>query len=201
MAGRRNDMEGRRAGWVSTASQFLAVLLCAALARSAATVPRLEVLEGDGAINNIRLHRAKEPVVRVVDQDGRPIPNVAVTFVLPGKGAGGTFGSGQSSLTVMTDTKGQAVGHGLRPNGSAGQFQIRVTTSFQGQTATANILQTNAEPAKGGGSSKAILIVALIGGAAAAGAAVALKGKSSPATPPANAGVAIGAGNPGFGPP
>jgi hypothetical protein len=58
--------------------------------------------------------------------------------------------------------------------------EIRVTTSFQGQMATANILQTNAEPAQGGISSKTILILALIGGAAAAGAAVALgKGKSS----------------------
>jgi len=175
-------------------------LLCAVLARSATTVPRIEVLEGDGAINNIRLHRAKEPVVRVVDQDGHPIPNVAVTFILPGKGAGGTFGAGQSSLTVMTDDNGQAVGHGLRPNGSAGQFQIRVTTSLRGQAATANILQTNAEPAQGGGSSKIILIVALIGGAAAAGAAFALKGKSS-ATTPANPSAVIVAGNPSFGPP
>ncbi|MGA2739172.1 MAG: hypothetical protein ABSG65_17170 [Bryobacteraceae bacterium] len=196
-------MDGRHAGWAPTAAQFLAVLLCAVLARSATTVPRIEVLEGDGAINNIRLHRAKEPVVRVVDQGGRPIPNVAVTFVLPGAGAGGTFGAGQSSLTVMTDTNGQAVGRGLRPNGSAGQFTIRVTTSFQGQSATAGIAQTNAEPAQGGGSSKIILIVALIGGAAAAGAAVALsKGKSSSTTPPTTpAGAVITPGSPGFGAP
>ena len=195
-------MDGRQAGWARMASQFLAVLLCAALARSATTVPRIEVLEGDGAINNIRLHRAKEPVVRVVDQDDHPIPNVAVTFVLPGKGAGGTFTNGQSSLTVMTDDDGRAVGHGLRPNGSAGQFQIRVTTSFQGQVVTADILQTNAEPAQGGGSSKIILIVALIGGAAAAGAAFALKGKSSSTTPPpATTGAVISPGSPGFGPP
>jgi hypothetical protein len=196
-------MEGRQAGWATIATQFLALSLCAMLARSATMVPRIEVLEGDGAINNISLHRAKEPVVRVVDQDGHPIPNAAVTFVLPGKGAGGTFGSGQSSLTVMTDEDGRAVGHGLRPNGSAGQFAIRVTTSFQGQAATANILQTNAEPAQGGKSSKAILIVALIGGAAATGAAVALKGKSSSTTtPPATpSGAVISPGSPSFGPP
>jgi len=177
-------------------------MLCAVLARSAATVPRIEVLEGDGAINNIRLHHAKEPVVRVVDQDGHPIPNVAVTFVLPENGPGGTFADGHSSLTVMTDSNGQAVGHGLRPNGSAGQFQIRVTTSFAGQAATANISQTNAEPAQGGGSSKTILIVALIGGAVAAGAAVALgKGKSSTGTTQPPAGAVISPGNPSFGAP
>ena len=195
-------MGGMHTRWAPLATQSLAVLLCAVLARSATTVPRIEVVEGDGAINNIRLHRAKEPVVRVVDQDGHPIPNVAVTFLLPGKGAGGTFADGQSSLTVMTDENGRAVGHGLRPNGNAGQFEIRVTTSFEGQAATANIMQTNAEPAQGGGSSKTILIVALIGGAAAAGAAVALRGKSSSAsTPPTNPGAVISPGNPSFGPP
>jgi len=193
----------RGSAWTwRSAPQLLAVWLCAMLAQSATPVPRIEVLEGDGAINNIRLHRAKEPVVRVVDQEGQPIPDVAVTFLLPTKGASGTFAEGQASLTVMTDDKGMAVGRGLRPNGSAGQFQIRVATSFQGQAATANISQTNAEPAQGGGSSKAILIVALVGGAAAAGAAVALsKGKSSASTPPNNPGVVINPGNPSFGPP
>jgi hypothetical protein len=202
MADRRINMDGLKSRWAPLAAQCLAVLLSAVLARSATTVPRIEVLEGDAAINNIRQHRAKEPVVRVVDQDGHPIPNVAVTFLLPGKGAGGTFADGQSSLTVMTDENGRAVGHGLRPNGNAGQFEIRVTTSFEGQAATANIMQTNAEPAQGGGSSKTILIVALIGGAAAAGAAVALRGKSSSAsTPPTNPGAVISPGNPSFGPP
>jgi len=196
-------MHALRTRWAQLAAQSLAVLLCAVLARSATTVPRIEVLEGDGAINNIRLHRAKEPVVRVVDQDGHPIPNVAVTFLLPTQGAGGTFADGKTLITVMSDKDGQAVGHGLRPNGSAGQFQIRVTTSLEGQAATTNISQTNAEPAAGKGSSKTILIVALIGGAAAAGAAVALgTGKSSSSTTTTtNTGAVISPGSPTFGPP
>jgi hypothetical protein len=177
--------------------QWLAVLLAATLAR-AATIPRIEVLEGDGAINNIRLHHAREPVVRVVDQSGHPLPNVAVTFVLPEEGPGATFADGDNSLTVMTDQSGQAVGRGLRPNSSAGQFQIRVSTSFQGVVATANLTQTNAEPAHAGKSSKTILIVGLIGGAAA-GAAVALaKGKSSSSSPSSTV---ITPGSPVFGHP
>ena len=195
-------MSGRRTRYASVVTQSMAVMLCVMMARSAATVPRIEVLEGDGAINNMRLHHAKEPVVRVVDQDGHPIPNVAVTFLLPSQGAGGTFGDGQASLTVMTDESGRAVGHGLRPNGSGGQFQIRVTASVQGQAAATNISQTNAEPAQSGVSSKALLIVALVGGAAAAGVAVALgKGKSSTSTTPSNPGALITPGNPSFGPP
>jgi len=196
-------MDKRRAMGATLASQWVAVMLCAMLARAAGTVPRIEVLEGDGAINNMRLHHAKEPVVRVVDQDGIPITNIAVTFVLPGTGAGGTFADGKNSLTVMTDSSGQAVGHGLKPNNSAGQFQIRVTTSLQGQAATANISQTNAEPAQGGISSKTILILAVVGGAAAAGAAVALgKGKSSSSSNnPPPSGVIITPGSPTIGAP
>jgi hypothetical protein len=180
--------------------RFLAVLLCALLARAAATPPRIEIMEGDGAINNIRLHRAKEPVVRVVDSTGQPLPNVAVTFLVPETGASGTFAAGLSSLTVMTDANGQAVGRGLRPNNHIGQFQIHVTASYQGDAATAIVTQTNAEPVQTGGSSKKILLVALIGGAAAAGAAVALsKGKSSPSAPPPPAGAVITPGTPTFG--
>jgi hypothetical protein len=183
--------------------RFGAVLLCAVLAQAAATPPHIEVVEGDGAINNIRLHRAKEPVVRVVDSSGQPLPNVAVTFLLPETGASGTFAAGLSSLTAMTDANGQAVGRGLRPNNHTGQFQIRVTASYRGEAATAIVTQTNAEPVQAGGSSKKILIVALIGGAAAAGAAVALsKGKSSSAAPPPPpAGAVITPGAPTFGHP
>ena len=159
--------------------RLLAVFLSVVVMRPAVIVPRIEVLEGDGAVNNIGVHRAKEPVVRVVDQDGHPIPNVAVTFLLPSQGPGGVFANGQNSITVMSDADGKAVGHGLRPNGAAGQFQIRVTTSLAGQVATATVTQVNAGAGKSGGSTKTLLILALIGGAGAVGAALALKGKSS----------------------
>jgi hypothetical protein len=182
--------------------RFGALLLCAVLARAAVGPPRIEVMEGDGAINNIRLHRAKEPVVRVVDSTGQPLANVAVTFLLPETGASGTFAAGLSSLTAMTDANGQAVGRGLRPNNHAGQFQIRVTASYQGAAATAIVTQTNAESVQAGSSSKKILIVALIGGAAAAGAAAALsKGKSSSSASPPPTGAVITPGTPTFGHP
>jgi len=182
--------------------RFGAVLLCAVLAQAAATPPRIEVVEGDGAINNIRLHRAKEPVIRVVDSNGQPLPNVAVTFILPETGASGTFSTGILSLTALTDADGQAVGRGLRPNNHAGQFQIRITASYQGEPASAIVTQTNAEPVPAGGSSKKILIVALIGGAAVAGAVAALsKGKSSSSTTTPPAGAVITPGTPTFGNP
>jgi hypothetical protein len=186
--------------------QWIAALACAVLLRAAATVPHIEVLEGDGAINNIGLHRAKEPVVRVADQDGHPLANVAVTFVLPEQGPSGIFTDGHSSLTVMTDESGQAVGHGLRPNGIAGQFHVTVTVSYQGQAATAILTQTNAEPAAAAKSSKTLIIVGVVAGVAAAGAAIGLAGKksgssSSSGSGGGSSGIVITPGSPSFGAP
>lgn len=46
---------------------------------------------------------------------------------------------------MVSDSKGQAVARGFRPNGSKGQFQIRVSATFQGLVAASiAIHQTNA---------------------------------------------------------
>ena len=161
----------------------LVLVFCLLAAPTAAQGPgiKLVIQEGQGAINNIQQHRAKEPVVQVTDENGAPIPQASVTFQLPETGPGGVFADDNKMLTVQTDEKGLAVGRGLRPNQSAGQFQIRVTASFQGATASAVISEINAQPtATSGGGSKKFLIIALIGGAAAGGLGAALgHGKSS----------------------
>lgn len=146
---------------------------------------KIVVQEGQGAINNITQHRAKEPVVQVEHEDGEPVVGATVTFLLPDTGASGTFADGAHMLNIQTDEKGQAVGRGLRPNATAGRFQIRVTASYHGQTASATIAQINAIPAGAtkGGSGKMILIIALIGGAAAGGLAAAMGGKSGSSAP------------------
>ena len=139
---------------------------------------KIVVQEGEGAINNIQQHRAKEPVVLVLE-DEKPLQGASVTFLLPNSGASGAFNDGARMLTVQTDEKGQATGRGLHPNDTAGTFQIRVTASYRGQTASALISQVNAAPAATGGGGKKYLIIALIGGAAAAGLGAALGGKKS----------------------
>ena len=165
---------------------------------------QIVVAEGDGAINDIRSRRAKEPVVVVQDEAGRPVSGAVVHFILPGTGAGGVFG-GESSLTVTTDARGRAVGRGLRPNRVAGPFQIRVTASNRGQVASAVVRQTNVEPAAGAGkASKKIVILALIGGAIAGGALAASRGgNAAPAAIPAAAppGTIVTPGTPVAGPP
>lgn len=196
----------------SSAAAALAAAMAASLAAQAPGAEqarpglRVVVVEGEGAINNIREQRAREPVVRVMDAEFRPVPGASVTFLTTELGASATFPSGHS-LTTVSDEKGEAVGRGLRPNNVAGPFQIRVTAAWGGQTATAVINQTNAAPvAVRKASSKKALIALIVGGGAAAGAAVAFTSRksasaSSAAMLPAAVPTTITAGTGSFGRP
>jgi hypothetical protein len=141
------------------------------------------VLEGDGAINNIRLLHAKEPVVRVEDANNQGVAGAAVTFLLPAGGAGAFFGDGGRSLTMITDDRGEVTARGLHANRIAGAFQIRVSASLGGRMAATSISQTNVDPGSHT-SSRTIALLAILGGAAAGGAAMALHaGKAKTSTP------------------
>lgn len=159
----------------------------------------LTVTEGEAAINNVRTHTGHDPVVEVRDKAGTPIVGASVTFQLPVNGPSGRFADSQTSLVVQTDEHGQAVGRGLRPNSLSGPFEIRVTASFQGQTASALINQTNAAPAEAK-SNKKYWIIALVAGAGAGGALAATHSSKS-STPAAATTGGIVAGSPSFGPP
>ena len=154
----------------------------------------IQVIEGEGAINNIRAARAKEPVIRVEDSTNRGVAGAAVTFLLPASGAGAVFGDGGRSLTLTTDDRGEATARGLRANRMAGPFQIQVSASLGGQTATASITQTNVEPGPHT-SSRRIALIAILAGAAAGGAAVAFHGGNAkaPSTVPSATVVVPGA--------
>src|ERR1035441_3410616 len=69
------------------------------------------VLEGDGAINNIRLPRAKEPIIRVEDANNQGVAGAIVTFLLPASGAGAFFGGG-GRKPKMTKGGPRGVGKG-----------------------------------------------------------------------------------------
>lgn len=164
----------------------------------------LVVVEGEGAINNIRQRTAREPIVQVEDENHKPVAGAAVVFLLPDQGASGTFANGSHMLTVTTDAQGRAVAHGFRPNNVKGQFNIRVSASLQGKTATATITQTNAVAgaaagaAAGGISIKLITILAIAGAAAAGGAIAATRGGgSSPAAAAQTTTITAGTGTVG----
>ena len=149
----------------------------AALAQDAPLKLNLTVVEGDGAINNIRQRTAREPIVQVEDENHRPVAGAAVVFSLPSSGPGGTFAGGAHSLTVTTDAQGRAIARGLVPNKVQGQFEIHVNASANGRTGTTTIHQSNAviggaATAAGAGISMKLLLIIAVAGAAAAGGAL-----------------------------
>lgn len=187
----------------------LLTLLALGGAAHAQTTIAIKVLQGDNAINSIKMHRAHDPVVQVLDSTGEPLSGATVSFLLPATGPSGAFGESGLSLTVQTDSHGMATGRGLIPNRVEGQFRIRVTASWRGEAASAVITQTNAEPVVTSSRSKWIAIAAAVGGAAVGGIVLASRGggSSSPGTPPGGAtggtpaSGGIVPGTPSFGPP
>lgn len=147
----------------------------------------LVIVEGEGAINNVRQRTARQPIVQVEDENHKPIAGAAVLFTLPTQGAGGTFDGGAHTLTVMTDNNGRASTHGFRPNSTQGQFLISVSASYLGQTASAVISQSSmalagASASGAGMSGKVIAIVAIGAAAVAAGVFAAIRGGQATAT-------------------
>ena len=172
--------------------------------------PKLSIVivEGDGAINNIRQRTAREPIVEVQDENHKPVAGAAVLFALPQQGAGGTFAGGGNTLTVVTNDQGRAVARGFHPNHAQGQYQMHVTASKGGQSANTNISMSNAAVAGAGAAAgmavgTKILIVVAVAGAAAAGGAYYATHNSSGGTNSANipAGITITPGAGTVGPP
>src|SRR6204780_5739242 len=76
----------------------------------------ITILDGEGALNDIRQRTAREPIVQVEDENHKPIAGAAVLFALPGSGPGGAFAEGAQTFSTVTDSAGRAVGDGLHPN-------------------------------------------------------------------------------------
>jgi len=148
----------------------------------------LVVVEGEGAANTTRQRVAVEPVVKVEDENHRPITGAAVVFTLPISGTSGEFSKGSKSLTVTTGPDGLAVAHGLKTNQIPGRLQIYVTASYRGLRARTLINQVTSGTSgtASHGSSKLWVVLVVVGAAAAGGAVVALQSKgNSTATSPA----------------
>jgi hypothetical protein len=146
----------------------------------------IAIIEGEGAINNIRSRNSRNITVQVNDEHSRPVAGAAVVFTLPSQGAGGVFDKGRNTSTVVADSEGRATVRGFRPNRIPGKMEIRVNASWQGRTARATITQFNmlVEGAADGRKSRAgrtALILAVVGAAAAGGAIAATRGSSGAA--------------------
>jgi hypothetical protein len=164
----------------------------------------INVVEGDAQLVNIKSRVNPAPVIEVLDENNKPVEGAVVSFFLPAQGPGGTFSSGANNTAVTSDRSGRAAAAGIIPNSQTGTWEIRVSASYQGQTAGAVITQTSVSgvsaSSTGGGISKKGLIILLVVAGAIAGAVVgarSLGGGSSSASP----GIIITAGAPSVGAP
>ncbi len=153
---------------------------------------RISILDGEGALNNIKQRTAREPIVQVTDNNHKPVAGAAVLFLLPDSGPSGQFANGARSLTVLTDQTGRARASGLRPNGETGAFIIKVIATLADLRAEAMIRQVNVSAPERQAKSKAgthaavskwaIVAAAVAGGAVAGIAAAAKKGGGKTST-------------------
>ncbi len=147
------------------------------------TLLKMEILEGDGAIYNLRGRGFNMPRVRVSEPDGRPVKGAAVTFRLPDAGPGAQFADGRIAM-VQTDDKGEATVPAVKLNSQLGQWEIRIAATHKGAVARASLQQINAAPVEAmttpGKKSKSLYWLAAIAAGAATAATVGLAGGASP---------------------
>jgi hypothetical protein len=176
----------------SIMAALLAPVLLVAQSRDGGVL-RIVVLEGDGALNDIRKREGRSPVVEVRDEQGRgPVAGATVTFRLPDSGPGATFSGGGRNCEATTGADGRAAAAPLRPNGVEGRYAIRIRASAEGKTGSAEITQANTRAGGStlktggeGGSKKRLLLLALGGGVTVVSLVLRRGGSSSSSSTPA----------------
>jgi hypothetical protein len=105
-------------------------------------VPTNAIATGGGsALIN---HAFNQPlVVKYIDQNGDPVPNVPVFFTAPSSGASGTFSNGSTTILAVSDINGQ-VSEAFTANASVGNYSVFASVfSFFGFSSVAQFFLTN----------------------------------------------------------
>ena len=100
---------------------------------------RITVLKGEDSVNIIAQGTAVPTLVEVRDRNNLPVAGASVVFLLQGTTA--TLNAGLSQVALTTNALGQAAVT-VNPL-TSGAVNLTVNAAFQGQTATAAIVQTN----------------------------------------------------------
>ena len=133
----------------------------------------IQILDGEGALNDIRSRTAREPIVQIEDENHKPVAGAAVIFSTPTSGPSAVFSNGLNSLKVTTGIDGKAAAEGIRPNNVSGAFQIQVTVTFGTLSSVAVVNQTNTGKMSSTTTHAAhalpVKLIAILAGAAAAG--------------------------------
>src|SRR3954468_14454325 len=199
----RPDMRAKTSlGWCVASSVLTASFTAPRLVAAQISALKIIVLEGEDAVNLIDKKTAVKPTVEVRDRNDLPVAGALIRFAIRGRAA--TFGNGAREFTVTTASLGRATVNALTP-ARTGAFEIDVNASYQGQTATTTMHQTNyadaAQAARagkapvttsgtttaaggvGGGGLSGLAVAGIVGGAAAGAATaviVAKRGNTAP---------------------
>jgi hypothetical protein len=165
----------------------------AAVATGAPHALFIDILQGEGALNDVRARTAREPIVEIRDENHKPVAGVVVLFVVDNNtgGLGATF-NGAQAFSTTTGADGQAVGRGFQITKTTGRFHISIDAR-QGNLHTravineVNVLQVShialVNELATVASSKAGLIALLeIAAVGAVGGVVAATNPASPVT-------------------
>lgn len=178
---------------------LLAALLPGALLAQDSGSLVVNVISGDGAINNVHRYVPTPTVVVVTNQLDQPVRGASVTFSFPPTGPSGAFADGARSWVGTTDSSGRINLAPFTPNRLEGSYRILVNVTADSRTGTAFIRETNAfsvtpTASRHMGTGAKILIVVGIGAAIAAGSLLALKTGSNASASAAVASTSISLG-------
>lgn len=173
--------------------------VCWAQQAAAPSRIKINVISGQGSVNNIGMRVAAQPGVEVLDENNAPVAGAEVIFQAPAGGPSGSFFGGMLTHTVKTDAKGQAKASGFIPNDQAGAFRIAVRASNGTSVAETVINQTNGQGPGNGSKAKSSrkglwTVVAVAAAVAIVGGVAASSGGSSDSDTAAKKPVSIGAG-------
>jgi len=90
----------------------------------------ITIVEGEGALNDIRTRTAREPIVQVDDENHKPVAGALVLFSLDKTGSQFANFAGGPSLSVHTDEAGRAVAHVFQVTQKKGNYHISVHASY-----------------------------------------------------------------------
>jgi hypothetical protein len=128
-------------------------LLSGAVGSGQSSALRIVVVGGEDGVNIVGKGTAVAPLVEVRDRNDLPVSGASVVFLIGGKNA--KFAGNAARLAVTTDQSGRATASGLQAVGK-GAVRIEVQATYQGETVTATVTQTNfanvAEAAQAGKS-------------------------------------------------
>jgi hypothetical protein len=170
-------------------------------------------LAGKNEVNDIERKVMAPLVVQIVDQNDRPVESAEVVFRFPLQGPSAAFPGGKTSLTVRTNSQGQAAAMNWMANTEVGRFEVHVNASYGNQVGEVTFSMSNATKVVRSNASvtgaqekrswfaPTWVKIAVIGGAVAvvAGVVLATRGGSSPA--PKTSTVTISPGSPSIGGP